>query len=308
MRRLLALLATLVLGAGAAQAQQQTKVVFGYTAVAEYASAMIAKEEGFFAKHGLDVQLVAMPLNSTLPAALVSNSLQMAVPTPSILLQANDGGLDLVIIGNVSVSDPTADTNAVLVRPGSGIKTAQDLVGKRVAVPGLNALIHVLFREWLTVKGVDYKQVNFVEGGMPQLGEMLKAGSVDAVVLVDPFYHRSVAAGMGEVLARYNADLPAGIATSFYATTRDWANAHPEAVKGLQAAMREANQFHKDNPEAWRPIVGKYIKLPPDVLASLRAPNLDFEITPQQVDQWVDIMMRQNMLTKKPDADALIIR
>jgi hypothetical protein len=44
------------------------------------------------------------------------------------------------------------------------------------------------------------------------------------------------------------------------------------------------------------------------VLASLRAPNLDFEITPQQVDQWVDIMMRQNMLTKKPDADALIIR
>jgi NitT/TauT family transport system substrate-binding protein len=308
MRRLLVLLATLLLGAGTAQAQQQTKILIGYTAVAEYASAMIAKEEGFFAKRGLDVELVAVQLNSTIPAALVSNSLQMGIPTPSILLQANDGGLDLVIIGNVSVSDPTADTNAVLVRPGSSIKMPQDLIGKTVAVPGLNALIHVLFREWLTVKGVDYRKVTFVEGAMPQLGEMLKAGSVDAVVLVDPFYHRSVAAGMGEVLARYNADLPAGIATSFYATTREWAKAHPEAVKGLQAAMREANQFHKDNPEAWRPIVGKYIKLPPEVLASLRPPNLDFEITPQQVDQWVDIMMRQGMLTHKPDANALIIR
>jgi NitT/TauT family transport system substrate-binding protein len=308
MRRLLVLLATILLAAGAAQAQQQTKVLIGYTAVAEYASAMIAKEEGFFAKRGLDVELVAVQLNSTIPAALVGNSLQLGIPTPSILLQANDGGLELVIIGNVSVSDPTADTNAVLVRPGSGIKTPKDLIGKKVAVPGLNALIHVMFREWLTVKGVDWKQVNFVEGTMPQLGEMLKGGSVDAVVLVDPFYHRVLAAGMGEVLARYNADLPGGTATSFYATTRDWAKAHPEAVKGLQAAMREANQFHKDNPEAWRPIVGKYIKLPPEVLAGLRSPNLDFEITPQQVDQWSDIMMRQGMLTKKPDANALIIR
>ncbi|MDB5411506.1 MAG: metal transporter substrate-binding protein [Rhodospirillales bacterium] len=308
MRRLLLLLATILLGAGAAQAQPQTKILIGYTAVAEYASAMIAKEEGFFAKRGLDVELVAVQLNSTIPAALVSNSLQMGIPTPSILLQANDGGLDLVIIGNVSVSDPSADSNAVLVRPGSGLKTPQDLIGKKVAVPGLNALIHVLFREWLTVKGVDYKQVIFVEGAMPQLGEMLKAGSVDAVVLVDPFYHRVLAAGMGEVLSRYNADLPAGIATSFYATTREWANAHSEAVKGLQAAMREANQFHKDNPEAWRPIVGKYIKLPPEVLATLRPPNLDFEITPQQIDQWADIMTRQGMLTHKPDAAAIIIR
>lgn len=309
MRRLLVLLATILLGgAGAAEAQPQTKVVFGYTAVAEYASAMIAKEEGFFAKRGLDVELVQVTLNSTLPAALVSNSLQMAVPTPSILLQANDGGLDLVIIGNCSVRDPMADTNAVLVRPGSGLKTAQDLIGKKVGVPGLNALLHVLFREWLTIKGVDYKQVTFVEGQLPQLGEMLKGGTIDAAVLVDPFYHRNLAAGFGEVLARYNVDLPAGIATSFYATTREWANAHPEAVKGLQAAMREANQFHKDNPEAWRPIVGKYIKLPPEVLATLRSPNLDFEITPQQVDQWLDIMTRQNMLTRRPDIAALIIR
>jgi NitT/TauT family transport system substrate-binding protein len=309
MRRLLFLFATILLGgAGAADAQPQTKVIFGYTAVADYASAMIAKEQGFFAKRGLDVDLVPVQLNSTLPAALVSDSLQMAVPTPPILLQANDGGLDLVIIGNCSVSDATADISAVLVRPGSGLKTAQELIGKKVAVPGLNASLHVMFREWLTIKGVDYRKITFVEGTLPQMGEMLKAGSIDAAVVVDPFYHRNLAAGLGEVLGRYNADLPSGNPTSFYATTREWANAHPDAVKGLQAAMREANQFHKDNPEAWRPIVGKYIKLPPEVLATLRTPQLDFEITPQQVDQWVDIMARQNMLTHKPDTAALIIR
>jgi NitT/TauT family transport system substrate-binding protein len=79
MRRLLIMLVTILLGTATAQAQQQTKVLIGYTAVAEYASAMIAKEEGFFSKRGLDVELVAVQLNSTIPAALVSNSLQALV-------------------------------------------------------------------------------------------------------------------------------------------------------------------------------------------------------------------------------------
>ena len=303
-----AVLAILLVLAAGAPARAATKIVFGYTAVTEYASAFIAKDEGFFAAHGLDVDFVQMQLNSTEPAALVGDSLQLAVPTPSILLQANDGGLDLVILGNCSVSDPTADTGAILVRPGAGIATPQDLIGKRVGVPGLNALIHLMAREWLTLKGVDYNKVTFVETPFPQMGDLLRAGTVDAVVAVDPFYHRILAAGSGTVLARYMADLPAGIATSFYATTRAWADAHRDAVHGIQAALREANRFHRQHPEAWRPIVGRYIKLPPAVLATLRSPDLEFAVTPLQVDYWVDVMMRQGMLKRRPDVAALIVK
>ena len=73
-----------------------TKIVFGYTAVTDFASVFVAAEEGYFKKRNLDVELKFIPLNSTIPAALQSDSLQIGGPTPSVFLQAVDGGLDLV--------------------------------------------------------------------------------------------------------------------------------------------------------------------------------------------------------------------
>ncbi len=63
----------------------------------------------------------------------------------------------------------------------------QDLVGKKVGVPGLNAFLHVMFREWIKANGVDPKQVQFVETPFPQMNEIMKAGNVDAVVAAEPF-------------------------------------------------------------------------------------------------------------------------
>jgi ABC-type nitrate/sulfonate/bicarbonate transport system substrate-binding protein len=48
----------------------QTKGIVGLTQFNEVAPVMIAKEEGFFAKHGLDVTIQLIPLNSLMPAAL----------------------------------------------------------------------------------------------------------------------------------------------------------------------------------------------------------------------------------------------
>jgi NitT/TauT family transport system substrate-binding protein len=289
-------------------AHAETKINLGYTAVADYASAFIAKDQGFFAKHGLDVEFTAIAINSNLPSALLSDSIQVGLPTPSVFLQATDGGLDLVIIGGAAVTDPGSSNRAVLARPNSGIKTAQDFIGKTVGAPGLGALLHVLFREWLTQKGVDYKRVNFVEIGLPQLSDTLRAGTIDAGIAADPFMSRIVTGGTGYVVSPFVAELPPGISTAFFATTRDWARKNAAAVKEFQAALREAIEYDAKNPEAWRPIVGRFIKVPPEVLATVQHPKLEFEVTPQQVDYWAAVMARQEMLNAKPDAAALIIR
>jgi NitT/TauT family transport system substrate-binding protein len=67
---------------GAPARAADTKINLGYTAVADYASAFIAKDQGFFAKHGLDVELTAIAINSNMPSALISNSIQVGLPTP----------------------------------------------------------------------------------------------------------------------------------------------------------------------------------------------------------------------------------
>ena len=143
------------LGAGAAllvrpsrarsEGAPATRLSLGYTATLGFNGAFIAKDRGLFAKHGLDVDLVLIGLNSNIPAALVGGSIQIGGPTPPVLLQANDGGLDLVIIGNASVLDPDNHRDGVMARTGSGIKAAADFAGKKVGVPGLNAFLHVVF-------------------------------------------------------------------------------------------------------------------------------------------------------------------
>ncbi|MDB5410754.1 MAG: metal transporter substrate-binding protein [Rhodospirillales bacterium] len=309
MRRTLTAVAVACLTALASlPAQADTKIKLGYTAVADYASAFIAKDQGFFAKHGLDVEFISIAINSNLPSALLSDSIEVGLPTPSVFLQANDGGLDLVIIGGAAVTDPASSNRAVLARPDSGIRTAQDFVGKTVGAPGLGALLHVLFREWLTEKGVDYKRVNFVEIGLPQLSDTLRAGTIDAGIATDPFMSRVVTGGTGYVVSNFVAELPPGISTAFFATTRDWARKNAATVKAFQDALLEAVDYDAKNPEAWRPIVGKFIKLPPDVLATVQHPKLQLEVTSQQVDYWAGVMARQAMLNAKPDAATLIIR
>ena len=167
-----------VAGLPAAFAQSNTKIVFGYTAVTDFASVFVAAENGYFKKRGLDVELKFIPINSTIPAAVQADSLQIGGPTPSVYLQSVDGGLDHVVVAGAGVTSKTITGFGLVAKAGSGIRTAKDCVGKKIGVPGLGAFLHVTFRGWLKTQGVDFKTVNFVEASFPQHGDLLRGGSV----------------------------------------------------------------------------------------------------------------------------------
>ena len=98
----LALLSTVgTLSAGTAQAETKLKMM--YTAVSGFAAGYVAQEQGFFKKRGIDVEFVQTMSSGNNPPALVSGSVQIAGPTLPTLLQANDAGLDLVVIASGAV-------------------------------------------------------------------------------------------------------------------------------------------------------------------------------------------------------------
>ncbi|MCX7307070.1 MAG: ABC transporter substrate-binding protein, partial [Afipia sp.] len=199
----------------AAPAEAATKVRVMYTAVAPYASVFIAKDQGFFEKRGLDVELVLAANGSVIVAGVVSGNVEIGTPTPTVFLQAVDSGLDQVAIAATNAM-PDSSKSGVLARTDSGIKTAKDLIGKKVGVPGLNGLLDFIFRRWLASQGVDTKRVSYVETSFPQMSDILKAGHVDAVVAVDPFYSRIVSQNTGYLVDDYTRDLPPGTIASVY--------------------------------------------------------------------------------------------
>jgi NitT/TauT family transport system substrate-binding protein len=268
-----------------------------------------AKEEGFFQKRGLDVTLQLIALNSTIPAALQADSLQIGGPTVSVLLQAVEGGLDQVVVAGGSVtSKSSAKAVAVVQRTGAGIAKPADLVGKKVGVPGIGAFLHVLFREWLTQQGVDWKKVTFVEVAFPTMSDSLKGGSVDAVVTGDPILSRIVAAGTGSVVSYFLDDVDEGKPTIVYAASRAWAQKNVAAVKAFQEAIAEGAAFVKANDAKTREDMSKYIRLPPEILKGVLISVPDPIITEAQLSWWVGIMKKQEMLKASPKVAGLIAK
>src|ERR1700759_1847532 len=120
-----------VIAAGPAFAQG--KIQIGCTATSDCASAMVAVDEGIFKKHGLDAEMVLIGINSNIPAAILSNSIQIGGPTSTVFLQAVDGGLDLVAVAGASIMNKTSnDAIAAFPRTGVDAKEAKDFVGKKV--------------------------------------------------------------------------------------------------------------------------------------------------------------------------------
>lgn len=289
---------------------QSTKIVFGYTAVTDFASVFVAREEGYFTRRGLDVEPKFIPINSTIPAAIQADSLQIGGPTPSVFLQAVDGGLDHVVVAGGGVTSKSVTGFGLVARAGSGIKAPGDVVGRKVGVPGLGAFLHVTYRAWLKQNGVDWKKVSFVEAAFPQHGDLLRGGSIDAVVTADPFMSRITDSGAGYVASYYSTFLPEGQPTIIHTARRDWVQKNPAAAKAFREALVEAAAFmtRPANDAKVREHIGKYIKLPPEVLAKTQISPPGPVVGEKQLAYWVGLMKEQEMLKTDPKVATLIAK
>jgi NitT/TauT family transport system substrate-binding protein len=284
------------------------KIVVGYTATVDFASAFIAAEQGLFKKRGLDVELKIVPLNSQLPAAVQSESITFGGTTISVFLQAIDGGLDHVAVVGSGVTDAQQDNFAALAKTGLPIVKADDFVGKKVGAPGIGAFLHVLFRNWLIDNGVDYKKVTFVEVGFPQHADVLKSGNVDAVVTGEPILSRIVAGGIGTKVTSFTDNLKTELPIIVYSATRAWVSANPGAAKAFREAIAEGIEIANKDPAAVREATAKYIKMPPEVIASMKLGRWRADLTDDGMKAWIDIMKRQDMIRSDLDVGKIIAR
>ncbi|MBR1221403.1 ABC transporter substrate-binding protein [Bradyrhizobium sp. U87765 SZCCT0131] len=302
---LTALFTALTLTATASLATAQTKVVIAVAPAPEMVAAFIAKEQGLFKKNGLDAEVRVIQGGAAIPVALASGGIQIGVFGTPNLLQANDSGLDFVVVAGGAVASKTDENYGIVAKAGSGIETPKDLAGKKIALPGLEGFFHVLAREWLTKSGVDTSTVTFIEGNFPALGDILKAGTVDAIVTTQPFLGRAVSSGAGAKVFHIAHELPDGLPPFVYVATRKWAEANPAVVKAFRQSIAEAITIAETHVEASRADYGKYVKLPPDALATVQWNKMSADVRPDQIQLWIEMMQRQKMLKTQIDAASL---
>ena len=258
-KRLTGLIAGVALVAGATVAHAQpTKVAIGFIPVSDWLPAFVAKEKGFFDKNGLDVTMTKIGIISNIPSALMSGSLNIGSSTVPVVLDAVEAGLDINALagGTRFVKDPSIFS--VVVKTGLPVKSAKDLEGKRVGVPGLRSAGDLLFRKWLLDKGVQPSKVNIVEAPFPQMRDLLKAGTLDAVAVLEPFRGRMVEDQTGFRLSDYVAEVNPDLLGGVWIARKEWLTENPKVAGAFRNSLKEAIDYIAKNPADAKAIEIKY--------------------------------------------------
>ncbi len=270
-------------------ANAQTKVTISYGPAGGWMPAFVAKEQGFFAKHGLDATLQLIAVGSNQPAALISNQIQISGINPAIAIFADEGGADIKVIAGASGQSKTSTSGGLMARTGLAIPTPADLVGKKVAVPGINSVYHVAFMKWLKTKGVDPAKVEYMEVAINAMSDMLRNGQADAALPVEPFASQIEQNKTGYMVSAFTADLADPYTYySVYAMDDAYMKAHPDVAPAFKAALNEAIAWIPQNDEAARRTLITYLHLPEKVALTGKLSDMRVAITADQMQWWID--------------------
>ena len=296
---------TLALQAGAVAQQKLTPIRAAYVPVATWLPAWVAKDKGIFEKHGLDVTLTPVQNLSLLPGT-VGRQFEFAASTAPDLLKAVAGGLDVVATAGEAIETKDNPTMQLIVRKDSNIRSAADLKGKVVAAPTLGAVMHSATLYWLKRNGVDPNSIRGVEVPFPNMGDQLKAGSVDAVEALVPFTTAILAAGnvsLGDPMLAVGDE----VLFPFWISDGTWARANRTTIKAWIDALTDAKKYMDEHPAEGRSVLAKYSRLPDAIVQKVPYPTYRFTIKPEELGVWVDVLIELGQLSQPLDKNKLVV-
>ncbi len=300
-RLLTTVVALLAFGAACAHSEELTKLSVSYSATSDFMPTFIAKDTGIFEKHGLDVTLVNLATTSLGPPSLQAGSLQIASISPALLLLANDGGMDLVAVANVAAMDARDPHSGFMTRPGFNPTKASDFIGKTIGRPGINSAFDLLVKKWLLDRGVKLDQVKIVETPFGQMGDLLKAGQIDAAIAVEPLLTRVINSGSAQRSIDFISEIDPHIVAAIFGSTREWATANHATLEKFRASVAEGMAFMKDHKAESDAISQKRLGLAGTPAA------ISMDLKPSDFDIWISIAKELKLLQQPVDDKKLIL-
>jgi NitT/TauT family transport system substrate-binding protein len=259
MRKLVPVLALVALLAAACSSSAQRArgsddvIRLGIFPNLTHAPGYVALEEGLFEETlpGVEVQVTYFNSGSDAGAALSGGSIDATYigpgPATSLYLQPEP----VVAV----VSGVTSGGASFVVRKGAGITSPEDLVGKKVAVPGFGNTQDVALRTWLNDQGLGANdtggEVDVLEVDNPELLGLFEAGHLDGAWEPEPYPSLLVQAGVAEPFVD-EADLwqDGEFTTTVLMVNTIFMDAHRDLVKGLVEANVRAIEMIGSDPEA----------------------------------------------------------
>ena len=216
-------------------------------------------------------------------------------------LIAASNGVELKILNTYSRSPK----GFMILTNNNSIKSAADLVGKKVAGPK-GTILHEVLISALDKEGLSMDDVEFVNMGIPEASAALSDGSVDAALIAGPAALKAMKSG--SKLVANGEGLVDGIIVT--AVSTDFAEKHPEIVERFMKVEKETLEYVNNNFDEAMEKVAKEVDLSLEETKELYAwYDFSLDITDKDIsslEDTQDFLIKNKLQEKKVNIKELI--
>ncbi|MBD1927268.1 ABC transporter substrate-binding protein [Trichocoleus sp. FACHB-90] len=238
---------------------EKVNLEIGFIPLTDCAPLVVAKEKGFFAKHGLEeVTLNREPSWKAIAEGVGTGRLdaaQMVAGMPMSMTLGGGGKPPVPICTALTLSRNGNSITLSKELYNQGVRTLADLKGAIAQNPDKvynfgvvhpASMHNLMLRSWLASAGIDPDQdVNIAVIPPPQMVANLKAGNIDGYCVGEPWNSRAVQEGLGFVITT-DMQLWAGHPEKVLGCKEEWANKYPQTHVALIKALLEACEYCDD--------------------------------------------------------------
>ncbi|HET9659261.1 MAG TPA: ABC transporter substrate-binding protein [Thermomicrobiales bacterium] len=268
--------ATVTPGAGSSPTGDLAKIKVGFVPVTVFAPIFVAKDLGYYAEEGLEVDLEPFPGGADPVVLTASGELDAAFVGvgPAFWNGASQGLPMKIIAPGHAEGDPVATPLMISQKDCADgkITSVADLKGKKVSVNARGAteywLNAALETGGLTIDDVDLQVLPF-----PDAVAALQSGAVDAAMVGEPLATQAERDGIAVRLASSFA--VQDIQPTTIIGNEQWLTEHPDQAEGFVTGYMRASKLLADgglNDPAVQAIIEKYTGVPAELVAASVSP------------------------------------
>jgi NitT/TauT family transport system substrate-binding protein len=283
---------------GKAGAQPLVRIAVGVDAA--FAPFYVAKQEGLFAKAGLNVELTQTEGGPAPTQAVVAGAAQLA------------GNSDATIIPQM-VTSSTLRAVAVFQESSKYLKvvlgkniTDPKQIKKMAVAPGLITMSTV---RYLESKGIARSSVAFVKAGPPDFPTLLGKGDVDGYILFDPWVTKGVEAGghVTETIGDFGVKY-----VQWIDADQKWLDQNAALAGKIVKVLADACKIVTDQPQRAADATEKEVKIPaaqtlkvlPEITYAVRDLTADDVANSQKI---VQFYQQDKLISAPPKLDEALL-
>ena len=205
----------------------------------------MARDQGFFAKYGIESEPVLLRSGATLVTGMASGDIQIGRTAGAAVLSAVAAGHEIKMLATFS----SRNSYDVVVRPN--IKKAEDLRGKKLAINSVGGGTWIGAMLWLEYFGLDPQRDQILLQSIGDQGvqsQALESGTVD-VVFVDSVYSK-VLKQKGMTILAESSELKQPLVSQSTIVPRAFLQQHPDIAEGYLKEKSRASLSRRAEKQA----------------------------------------------------------